>query len=155
MRALVNELLGSFFYVVFVLIQIDEKLGLTKDAPLHCFSIASAYVAARAIFAGQVPGPAGIGTYGAVLNPAIALGIQFATLFNEGFGAWKAIYLYPTVPIGASVLGTLFFDRIYVQIQDFLNPTQFGETTSPRDARVRDFSKPQYAAPVYAASPTV
>ena len=55
MRALVNELLGSFMYVVFVLIQIDEKLGLTKDATIHCFGIASAYVAARAIFYGQMP----------------------------------------------------------------------------------------------------
>ena len=156
MRALVNELLGSFMYVVFVLIQIDEKLGLTKDATLHCFGIASAYVAARAIFYGQMPNGkvagVGIGTYGAVLNPAIALGIQLSTLFNDGFGAWKAIYIYPTVPLGASVLGTLFFDRIYVRIQDFLNPTQFGETKSPQNSNVRDFSNPQYFAPVIATS---
>ena len=55
-RSFVNELLGSFFFVIFVLIQIDEKLSMTKHATLHCFGIASSYVAARAIFAGQTHG---------------------------------------------------------------------------------------------------
>ena len=59
---------------------------------------------------------AGVGSYGAVLNPAIALGIQLSTLFNDGFSAWKAIYIYPTVPMLASFLGTLFFDQIYMRI---------------------------------------
>ena len=79
-RSFVHELLGSFFFVIFVLIQIDEKLSMTKHATLHCFGIACSYVAARAIFYGQVysddeGNQLGVGSYGAVLNPAIALGI--------------------------------------------------------------------------------
>ena len=101
---------------------------------------------------GELGVEVGIGSYGAVLNPAIALGIQFSTLFNDGFGAWKAIYIYPTIPMLASFLGTLFFDRVYVRVEDFLNPKQFGVTRSPQNVQVRDFSAPQYYAPVAATS---
>ena len=126
-RSFVHELLGSFFFVIFVLIQIDEKLSMTKHATLHCFGIACSYVAARAIFYGQVysdeeGNQLGVGSYGAVLNPAIALGIQLSTLFNEGFGAWKAIYVYPLVPLLGSLLGTFFYEYVYAKVQEFLNP---------------------------------
>ena len=119
-RSFVHELLGSFFFVIFVLIQIDEKLGMTKHATLHCFGVACSYVAARAIFYGQAHGTAqdhqGVGSYGAVLNPAIALGIQLSTLFNDGFGAWKAIYVYPLVPLLGSLLGTFFYEQVYARV---------------------------------------
>lgn len=59
-------------------------------------------------------------TYGAVMNPAIALGISFSALFSEGFEAWEAIYLYPTVPFGAAFLSVLFYELIYKKTQAFL-----------------------------------
>ena len=102
-----------------------------------------AYVAARAIFYGQAHGEGdveeGVGSYGAVLNPAIALGIQFSTLFNDGIGAWQTIYLYPTVPMLAAFLGTLFFDRVYARAEAFLNANQ-QFAAPPRNQQVRDFS---------------
>ena len=54
------------------------------------------------------------------MNPAVAMGIQMATLVNQGFDAWKAIYLYPTVPFAAAFLSVLFYELVYKKTQAFL-----------------------------------
>ena len=59
-------------------------------------------------------------TYGAVANPAIAMGIQMSTLFNDGFSAWKAIYLYPTVPFAGAFMAVMFYEMVYKRTQAFL-----------------------------------
>jgi len=54
------------------------------------------------------------------MNPAIAIGIQMSSLFSDGFDAWEAIYLYPTVPFGAAFLSVLFYELVYKKTQAFL-----------------------------------
>lgn len=68
----------------------------------------------------ELPSTGAVTTYGAVMNPAIALGISFSALFSEGFEAWEAIYLYPTVPFGAAFLSVLFYELIYKKTQAFI-----------------------------------
>lgn len=63
------------------------------------------------MFAGNLMGVTR--TYGAVMNPAIALGIQTASLVNIGMKAWQSVYLYPTVPFAAAFLALLFHDHVY------------------------------------------
>ena len=126
MRAVVQELLVSFFFVLFFLTSTDEKLLFTNEKAINCFILASAYVGSRSMFAGQIPGGYAIeiggntygvkgvtDTWGAIANPAVAIGICMSTLFNEGFEAWKAIYLYPTVPFGGAFLAVLFFELVF------------------------------------------
>jgi|Transcript_615 glycerol uptake facilitator-like aquaporin len=115
MRALFQELLCSFIFVFFFMTNTDEKLAFSNEKAINCFILAASYVGARAMFAGNLSGSGkyAVTTYGAVMNPAIALGIQIASLFNLGFDAWKAVYLYPTVPFGAAFLSVLFYELIY------------------------------------------
>ena len=63
----------------------DEKLLFSNEKAINCFILAASYVGARAMFYGNA---VTVSTYGAVANPAIAMGIQMSTLLNEGFSAW-------------------------------------------------------------------
>ena len=112
----------------------DEKLAFSNEKAINCFILAASYVGARSMFAGNIAGAgininvgpwsfdtlSGASSYGAVMNPAIAIGIIMSSLFNEGFEAWKAIYLYPTVPFGAAFLSVLFYELVYKKTQAFL-----------------------------------
>ena len=111
----------------------DEKLAFSNEKAINCFILAASYVGARSMFAGNIGGAikvdvagqtfeaaVGATSYGAVMNPAIAIGIIMSSLFNEGFEAWKAIYLYPTVPFGAAFLSVLFYELVYKKTQAFL-----------------------------------
>ena len=75
----------------------DEKLAFSNETAINCFILAASYVGARAMFAGNIIGIEKVVTsnYGAVMNPAIAIGIQMASLLNLGFDAWHSVYLYP------------------------------------------------------------
>ena len=110
MRALIQELLCSFIFVFFFMTNTDEKLAFSNEKAINCFILSASYVGARAMFAGNF---AGVSTYGAVCNPAIAMGIQLASVLNLGFEAWNSIYLYPTVPFGAAFLSVLFYELVY------------------------------------------
>ena len=89
-------------------------MRFSKEATLNCIITASAYVGARAVFYGQKFGPKpATTTYGAVMNPAIALGIAFSGFISDGWDAWTGIYLYPTVPLGGAVLAVLFYEFVY------------------------------------------
>ena len=119
MRALTQEMLCTFIYVFFFMTCTDEKLLFSNEKAINCFILASAYVGARCMFYGQ--GVQATLVYGAVMNPAIAIGIQMSTLLNNGFEAWKAIYLYPTAPFAASFLAVLFYELVYKKTQQFLS----------------------------------
>ena len=43
-----------------------------------------------------------------------------ASLFNLGFSAWRALYLYPTVPFAGALLAAFFYEFIYKKTQAFL-----------------------------------
>ena len=124
MRSVTQELSVSFVYVFFFMTSTDEKLLFSNEKAINCFILASAYVGARCMFAGNtdaaVTDSGATLVYGAVANPAVALGIQFATLINEGFSAWKAIYIYPLMPFAGSFLAAFFYELVYKKTQAFL-----------------------------------
>lgn len=113
----------------------------SKEAAINCLILASAYVGTRAIWFGEglatcwttvqgdkvcAPRPEtpfnAASTYGVVANPAIALGICLSGLFNEGFSAWTAVYLYPVVPFGGAFLAFMFFEFIYKKTYEVFHP---------------------------------
>lgn len=77
--------MGTFIVVFFFMTQTEEKMLFSHEKAINCFIIASSYVAARAMFYGSGnssilhPEPS---KYGACLNPAIAIGITFASLIG-------------------------------------------------------------------------
>jgi len=73
MRALLQELICSFLYVFFFITTTDKELMFSNEKAINCFILAASYVGSRAMFAGNLMGVTA--TYGAVMNPAIALGI--------------------------------------------------------------------------------
>ena len=119
LRALVQELLCTFIYVFFFMTCTDEKLLFSNEKAINCFILASAFVGARVMFAGQDMRTTE--NWGAVMNPGIAMGIQMSTLLSDGFEAWDALYLYPTVPFGAAFLSVLFYELVYKKTQQFLS----------------------------------
>jgi glycerol uptake facilitator-like aquaporin len=77
--AMIQEALGAFFVVFFYLTQTESKTVFTKEPAINCFIIASAYVGGRSMMSGNM-----ITGSGAVLNPAIGVGINFMQLFGNG-----------------------------------------------------------------------
>ena len=128
LRAITQEVLGAFIFVLFFMMQTDEKMLFSRERAINCFIIASSYVAARAMFFGQTVvayfTAISITSYGAVLNPAIALGIMIGALFNGvsvGAGGFFMIwFIYPLMPILGSILSLLFFEFVYKKTQDVL-----------------------------------
>ena len=90
----------------------------SNEKAINCFIIASSYVGSRAIFAGTTVKATMY--YGAVANPAIALGIILSGLFDNGFSTFKAVYMYPTLPFGGAFLAVLFYNFIYKKTQNIL-----------------------------------
>lgn len=126
LRAITQEVLGTFIFVIFFMMQTDEKMLFSRERAINCFIIASSYVAARAMFFGQtnVYYPLSITTYGAVLNPAMALGIMIGSWFNGlsvGAGGFFMVWLiYPLMPILGAILSLLFFEFVYKKTQEAL-----------------------------------
>ena len=118
LRALIQEGLSSFMYVFFFMTNTDQKLLFSEEPAINCFILSSAYIGARTMFYGNMPKAT---SYGAVMNPAVAIGIQMSTLLNNGFSAWNSIYLYPTIPFGASFLAVLFYELIYKKTRAILD----------------------------------
>lgn len=118
MRALCQELFSTWIFIAFFLSVTDVKMQFSQEKAINCFILASSYVGCRAMFYGQVYGPDKPATtsYGAVMNPAIALGIAFAGFFGDGWDSWKAIYLYPTIPFGGAILAVIFYELIYKKV---------------------------------------
>lgn len=71
-RAMFQELLCSFIYVFFFMSNTDEKLLFSAEKAINCFILAASFVGARAMFFGNSHS---ITSYGAVMNPAVAIGI--------------------------------------------------------------------------------
>ena len=59
-----------------------------------------------------------ISTFGAVLNPAIALGLVFGSLVNGGsLRALWSLLIYPVMPLAGAVVALLFFEYVYKKTQ--------------------------------------
>ena len=117
-RALTQELLCSFMYVFFFMANTDDKSQFSNEKAINCFILACSYIGARTIFYGNANGAT---SYGAVMNPATAMGIQMAGLFNQGLSSWNSLYLYPVVPFAGSFAAVLFYELIYKNTQAVLN----------------------------------
>lgn len=102
-----TEILGTFIVVFFYLTQTEEKTVLSKEKAITCFIIASSYIGARAMCAGNH-----ITLSGACLNPGIAIGTSFTQLYIGGDGI-KWIWLYGGLPFAGAVIAVLFYEFIF------------------------------------------
>ena len=102
--------------VFFYLTQTEEKTLFSKEKAITCFIIASSYIGARAMCAGNH-----ITLSGACLNPAIAIGTSFTQLFHEGGEGIKWIWLYGGLPFAGAVIATLFYELVFKKTQEVLN----------------------------------
>lgn len=118
--AMTQEIFGTMIFVFFFMTQTEEKMLFSNEKAINCFIIASSYVAARAIFFGAGVGT--ITTYGACMNPAMALGICFASIFGEfAKDAFKWFWLYTFFPFIGSILALIFYEFVYKKTQEMLN----------------------------------
>ena len=117
--------------------QTEEKMLFSNERAINCFIIASSYVAARAIFYGSIPAitmadpldpdtiilvGGGVSTYGACLNPGIAMGISVAALFGKfPKEALKWFWLYGLLPFIGAILALIFYEFVYKKTQEMLN----------------------------------
>lgn len=128
------EWIGSFCFVFFFLSQTEEKTVISSIETVHCFVLAASYIAARSVVRGNQIGvsfvkggnetydiTAGFTNYGACLNPAIAIGIFFASWFNSFGSAWEFVWLFPCFPFLGCVCAVFFFEFIYKKTQVMLN----------------------------------
>lgn len=112
-RVIWSELLGSFLYVFFYLSQTEKKTVVSNIETIHCLVLAASYITARTCVNGSF---ANLCNYGAILNPAFAIGIFFSSWFNSiyDFGdSWKYLWLYPVFPLIGAVGAIFFFEFVY------------------------------------------
>lgn len=115
--AMLQESLGAFVLVMFYMMQTDEKMHFSREPAINCFIISSSYIAARTMFNGA---GAAVTNYGACLNPAIAFGITFASIFNTGASALTYFWIYPVLPFAGSLCAFLFYEFVYKKTQQML-----------------------------------
>jgi len=119
--AMMQEMGGTFLLCVFFMMQTDERMHFSKEPAINCFIIASAYVGSRAVVNGTTMT---ISTYGACMNPAVAIGIILASIFSQGGQALTYVWIYPVMPLAGSVLGILFYEFVYKKTQMMLKETR-------------------------------
>ena len=64
-----------------------------------------------------------ISSYGAVLNPAIALGLMLGNLFNHvplNNSVFMIWFIYPVMPFVGALLSLIFFEFVYKKTQEAL-----------------------------------
>ena len=110
-RAILQEILCSFLFVFFYQITTDESMLFSNEKAINCFIIASSYVGSRCIFYGN--GFAATLNFGAVMNPAVGLGLEIAGIFSKGGEAVKSLWIYPVMPFAGAILAVIFYELIY------------------------------------------
>lgn len=58
---------------------------------------------------------------GAVLNPAIAIGTNFAMMFDKGPKMFSYVWIYGLFPLAGSILAVIFHEFVYKKTQEVLN----------------------------------
>jgi glycerol uptake facilitator-like aquaporin len=125
-----QEIFGTFIFVLFFKIVTDERLKFSNENAINCLIIAAAYTSSRAIIngtgvcfpindvAGKACGAAGgISSYGACLNPAIALGICLNSVINWPGDSFKWFWIYTFMPLLGSLLSIIFYRFVYMKTQ--------------------------------------
>jgi len=113
-QAMMQEIFGTFVFVLLFKIVTDERLQFSKENAINCFIIASAYVASRSIVNGAL---FTISSYGACLNPAVAVGITLCTLMNYAGKTMKWFWLYWLMPFAGSAISIVFYRFVYMKTQ--------------------------------------
>lgn len=123
-------------FVLLFKIVTDERLQFSKENAINCFIIASSYVAARQIVNGTSNAwitlcwgdkpfiicdnafkGGSISTYGACMNPAIAVGITLCSIMEHAGETMKWFWIYWLMPFAGSVICILFYRFIYMKTQ--------------------------------------
>ena len=112
----------------FFQITTDENMLFSNEKAINCFIIACSYVGSRGIFVGNRA--ATTQNYGAVINPAISLGIMFSTIFSDGFGGLKAMWIYPVMPIIGSLGAVFFYEIIYKKARAVIDESYNGNLSA-------------------------
>ena len=114
-QAIMQEIFGTFIFVLFFKIVTDERLHFSKEATINCFIIASSYVAARSIVNGVKLDL--ISSYGACLNPAVAVGISLNSVINNPGSTFSWFWIYWFMPFVGSILSIVFYRFVYMKTQ--------------------------------------
>jgi glycerol uptake facilitator-like aquaporin len=109
-----QETFGTFIFVLFFKIVTDERLHFSKEPAINCFIIAASYVSARSIVNGTT---FTISTYGACLNPAVAVGITLNSMMQTPGDSLKWFWLYWLLPFAGSLLAIVFYRFVYMKTQ--------------------------------------
>jgi glycerol uptake facilitator-like aquaporin len=110
-KAIVNEILGSFFLAFLYLTQTENKTKMSNDPAITTLIIASAYLAAMLMCSGP-------DDYLTPLNPAVSLGQIFQQIFHNEWKGLKRIYIYLPFPLVGGILAVLFHEFIYKRVQE-------------------------------------
>lgn len=113
--AMMQEILGTFIFVLFFKIVTDERLHFSKENAINCFIIAAAYVAARTIVNGSRL--MYITSFGACLNPAVAVGITLVSVMNDAGTTFTWFWLYWLMPFVGSIIAIIFYRFVYLKTQ--------------------------------------
>jgi len=106
-RGMVSEIVGSFAYVFFFMMQSENKDIVSEIETIQCLTLAASFIAAQGIVIG------GQSSYGVIMNPAIAFATFFLGVFNNTKEAFKWCWLFPTMPFAGAILAIMFFEFIY------------------------------------------
>ena len=67
-----------------------------------------------------------ISTYGACLNPAIAVGISIFSMFKNAGATFSWFWIYWFLPFAGSFLALLFYRFVYVKTQNMVASSHNG-----------------------------
>lgn len=118
--AMMQETFGTFCFVLFFMIATDEKSHFSSQNAINCFTIACGYVAAREIVSGSTTSFASYGvvsTYGACMNPAVAVGITLTSVMKDPGNTFKWGWIYWLMPLAGALIALIFYRLIYVKTQ--------------------------------------
>ena len=104
--AIVQELLGTTIFVAFFLMQTDQETQeISSERPLNCLIVSQSYMMSRSLLNGA---KASVSTYGACLNPAIALGVMVN--HRPFVESWP---IYVLAPLIGSLLAMVIFYLLF------------------------------------------
>lgn len=136
-----QEIFGTFVFVLLYKIVTDERLHFSKENSINMFVIAAIYQTSRQIVNGA---SSDISTFGAVLNPAIAVGISLFSVFKDAGSTFTYFWIYWFLPFAGSILALLFYKFVYVKTQNMvLNDSANVEEAHHADGEEIDILQPK------------
>lgn len=128
-----QETIGTFVFVLLYKIVTDERLHFSKENAINMFVIASIYQSSRQIVNGTT---IAISTYGACLNPAIAVGITLFSMIGNAGETFKWFWIYWGMPFAGSALALLFYRFVYVKTQNMVANSHDGKLADGEEEHI-------------------